>query len=95
MANTTPTPNHGNCNSQASVGITVPFSDINQPGCYVCNRTGQLIRVPDDVVTPGRAPVLDIVGTKPLLLTKISDNPFVPLTEARFLACNSDLHVTF
>ncbi len=95
MANATRTDNHQSCGTQTSVGATVPLSDVNQPGCYVCNCTGQLIRVPDNAAAPGQAPALDIVGANPLLLTKISDNPFVPLAEARFLACNSDLHVTF
>lgn len=95
MANATQTGNHGSCNTQTCVGTTVPFSDLKQAGCYVFNLSGQLVRVPDEAAAPERAPGMDIIGSRPLLLTKISDNPFVPLTEARFIACNFDLHVTF
>ena len=95
MANTTPTGNHGSCNTHTRVGATVPFSNVNQAGCYVFNCSGQLMRVPNEAAVPGRAPVLNIVGSEPLLVTKISDDPYVPLTEARLLACNFDLHVTF
>ncbi len=95
MANAAPTGNHGSCNTPTRVGTTVEFSKLNQAGCYVFNWSGQLMRVPEEAAAPGGAPVVDIIGSKPLLVTKISDDPFVPLTEARLLACNFDLHVTF
>ena len=88
-----------NCNTQAdyctSFGSTVPFDKINDPGCYVCNWSGHLLRVPDDGVAPGRSPLINVIGKEPLVVTKISDNPFIPLTKARMVACNLDIAVNF
>jgi len=88
-----------NCNTQvdtcAGFGSTVSFDKINEPGCYVCNWTGHLLRVPDDGIAPGRSPLINVIGNEPLFVTKISDNPFIPLTKARMVACNLDIAVNF
>jgi hypothetical protein len=76
-------------------GTQFPFEAINEPGCYVCNWSGHLLRVPEDGVAPGRSPMLNIVGTTALYVTKISDNPFIPVTKAKMLASNLDLAVNF
>jgi hypothetical protein len=87
------------CNTQTDsctpYGSTVPFDKINEPGCYVCNWSGHLLRVPDDGIAPGRSPLINVIGSEPLFVTKISDNPFVPLTKARMVACNLDIAVNF
>ena len=74
---------------------TIPFDQINEPGAYVCNWSGHLLRVPNDGVTAGRSPLLNIVGPQPLFVTKISDDPYVSITKARLLACNCDVNVNF
>ena len=74
---------------------TIPWDNINEPGTYVCNWSGHLLRVPEDGVTPGRSPLVSIVGQDPLFVTKICDDPFVPLTKARLLASNFDIMVNF
>ncbi len=76
-------------------GTCVPFESIQEPGCYICNWSGHLVRIPDDGVTPGRSPMVAIVGNEPLFVTKICDNPFVTATKARLLASNFDLPVNF
>ena len=78
-----------------TVGTTIPFDAINAPGAYICNWSGHLLRVPEDGVTPGRSPLVNIVGCDPLTVTKISDNPFITLTKAKLLASNWDLNVNF
>ena len=75
--------------------MVVPFDQINEPGCYICNWSGHLLRVPQDGVQPGRSPLLSIIGCEPVFVTKISDNPFIPLTKARLLAANWDVNVNF
>jgi len=77
------------------LGSTVPFEAISEPGSYICNWTGHLLRVPDDGVAPGRSPMITIVGPEALYVTKISDNPFITVTKARLLAANFDLSVNF
>ena len=76
-------------------GTQIPFEAINQPGSYICNWSGHLLRVPEDGVAPGRSPLINIVGQDQLFVTKISDNPFVTVTKARMLACNCDVAVNF
>jgi len=76
-------------------GTQIPFEAINDPGCYVCNWSGHLIRVPDDAVKPGRSPLLSIRGQEQLFVTRISTDPFIPLSKARMLAADCDVSVNF
>lgn len=76
-------------------GTCIAFDSIQEPGAYVCNWSGHLVRVPQDGVTPGRSPMINICGVEPLYVTKICDNPFVTSTKARLLASNFDLPVNF
>ena len=85
------TTNQNNC----CAGTTIPFEGINAPGCYICNWSGHLVRVPEDGVAPGRSPMLNIIGSEQLFVTKISDNPFITLTKARLVASNFDCAVNF
>lgn len=91
---TTGTPAAGTITSNA-VGATIPFEGIHEPGCYVCNWSGHLLRVPEDGVALGRSPLINIVGNEPLVVTKLSDNPFISVTKAKMVACNLDCHVNF
>ena len=76
-------------------GKQIPFEAINEPGCYICTWSGHLLRVPEDSIKPGRSPMLDLVGTTPLFVTKISNDPFVPASKARLLAAQCDVQVNF
>ena len=81
--------------NNAAIGTKIPFEAIQESGCYVCNWSGHLLRIPEDGVAPGRSPLLTIVGCDPLFVTKISENPYMPLTKAKVVASNYDLHVNF
>ena len=76
-------------------GAQVPFESINEPGCYVCNWTGHLMRVPEDAIKPGRSPLMSITGTEPLFVTKISCEPFLAISKAKMLAADYDVVVNF
>ena len=76
-------------------GTTLAFDSISEPGAYICNWSGHLLRVPDDAVAPDRSPLINMIGCEPLFVTKISSNPFVSVTKAKLLACNADVHVNF
>ncbi len=78
-----------------SIGMELPFASINEPGCYICNWSGHLVRVPEDGVKPGRSPLLTILGSDPLFVTKISCDPYVPVTKARLQAAQCDVVVNF
>jgi len=76
-------------------GTQIPITAIAQPGCYLCNWSGHLLRVPEDGITPGRGPHWEIAGIEPLFVTLISTDPYIPLTKARMLAAECDLQMSF
>lgn len=76
-------------------GAQIPFESINESGCYLCNWSGHLLRVPEDGIKPGRSPLLSMTARDPLFVTKISENPFVPVSKARLLAADCDVDVNF
>ena len=73
----------------------IPYDNIEEPGTYLSNWTGHLIRIPEDALKSGRSPVIDIRGVEPMMVTKLSDDPFIPLTKARMIAADFDLFVNF
>lgn len=93
MTQTASQPKEGT--NRESFGTQIPFEAINDPGCYVCNWSGHLLRVPEDGIKPGRSPLLDLVSREPLMTTKLSDNPFIPVSKARILAADHDVNVNF
>ena len=73
----------------------MPFDEIHEPGVYLSNWSGHLIRIPPDAVKEGRSPVLEIRGREPMIVTKLHDDPFLNLTKARMIAADLDLVVNF
>ena len=92
---TTPTQSNKYNESTPTAAMTVPFEEIQEPGCYICNWSGHLLRVPEDGVAPGRSPLISMVSWEPLYVTKISDNPFITVTKAKMIASNLDCNVNF
>ncbi len=89
---THPNPTYDNA---TATGTRIKFEWIQEPGCYICNWSGHLLRVPEDGVAPGRSPLVNMVGCEPLYVTKIANNPFITLTKARMVASNFDISVNF
>lgn len=82
------------CNGPRT-GALVPLDTVDAPGAYVCNWSGHLLRVSQRSFMPEGPLALNIVGAEPLMVTRISENPNVPLTEARGLAGSLGLNVEF
>lgn len=78
----------------ATAAVSIPFDAIRAPGSYVCNWNGYLLRVPPDSISVCVRPI-NIVGSAPLFVTKISDDPDLPVTVARQAAVNLCLRVSF
>lgn len=76
-------------------GSQFPFEALKDPGCYLSNWSGHLIRLPNDGVKEGRSPVIEILGKEPMLVTMLSHDPFLSITKARMLAADLDLPVNF
>ncbi len=81
------------CSAQSTERL--PFSAVRSPGAYVAHDNGDLFRVPDEGLSADHSPLIEIVCTTPRMVTKISDNPWVPISEARRLAADADLYVDF
>ena len=86
-------------NSQVEHGATpgfgtqIPFEAINEPGTYVTNWSGHLLRIPEDALKPGRSPVIEVLGKEQLFVTRISNDPFMPVMKARMLVADCDVVV--
>ncbi len=82
---------------QASVSkafVTVPFGEISQPGIYVTQR-GEMFRVPPESLAEGHSPLLDWTCKEGNLVTRITEDPYTPISKARQLAADADLFVNF
>ena len=96
MAATTTTPRQRDGEHiEAGFGMQIPFEAINGPGCYICNWSGHLLRVPEDAVKPGRSPVVSMKGLETLFVTKVSSDPYIPVTKARLLGADCDVSINF
>ena len=78
-----------------SLGEQIPFAKLTDPGTYLCNWSGHLLRIPEEALRKGRSPVIEILGREINYVTKLSDDPFVPITKARMLAADLDHAVNF
>lgn len=79
----------------ANMGSQCPFHRIDEPGVYVSNWDGHLVRVPEDALKQGRSPVIEILGREPLTVTKLHDDPFLAISKARMIAADLDISVNF
>jgi len=77
------------------LGATLPFDSIYQPGAYVCRWSGHLLRVNEDCMGPGGRPRVSMIGQELLMVTKIDDDPHVPIRTARLRAANANVPVRF
>lgn len=81
--------------SNMTLGAKIPFDGLTTPGAYVCEWSGHLLRVPADAIMEGRSPLIGLFGRQRLILTKISNDPFIALTKARTIAADHDVVVNF
>ncbi len=71
------------------------FADIQAAGTYVTHKTGLLVRVPPDGVNTGRSPMIVVSGRESVLVSRLSEDPWIPTIKARCIAANNDLPVEF
>ena len=79
----------------ANVGAQFRWENVNEPGTYYSHWSGHLIRMPEESLQMGLSPIIEIVGKERMLVTKLSDDPYVRVTKARSIAANLDLEVNF
>jgi len=73
----------------------IPFGEIHDPGAYVNNYTGSLFRIPEEALVKGHSPVMEIVSLTGPIVTKVCDDPWVPISKARLLAADADIQINF
>ncbi|MCH8880761.1 MAG: hypothetical protein IID34_12885 [Planctomycetes bacterium] len=79
-----------------STGPRVLLQDILAPGAYVCHWNGDLLRVLENELPPDELPNLpETTEDQVLETTKVSDDPFIPISQARMAASNFDIDVSF
>lgn len=74
---------------------TLPYNGICEPGAYICRWSGHLLRVPEDSISMENTPLMSVVGSDALLVTKIDNDPYITVTKARLQAANHDVCVNF
>ena len=74
--------------------LTVTFSEISQPGVYVTQR-GEMFRVPNEALAEGHSPLLSWESLEGALVSRISEDPYTPISKCRQLTADADLPVNF
>jgi hypothetical protein len=73
----------------------IPFNDVREPGAYVICDHGMLVRVPAEALMPARYSGISIAAERPVMVERVSDDPWIPIAAARRLAAMQDLPVAF
>jgi len=73
----------------------VALDQITEPGAYVTREGGHLIRIPRDGGSQGDQELLNPPADQTVDVTKISSNPFIPISQARFATAGLDIEVNF
>lgn len=71
------------------------FNDVRDAGAYVAREHGFLVRITREALIPGAFLGVSITSLKPVILLKLSSDPWVPLATARRLAAEADTVVAF
>jgi hypothetical protein len=71
------------------------WNEIQRPGCYLFLESGNLVRVPQDVLAPGDSPLMTLTSVGETRVAKLSDNPAEPISVLRTFAADNDYLVNF
>ena len=74
--------------------LSVPFQNIEEPGVYV-TKHGDLFRVPEEALAEGHSPLMDWESRDSILVSRISSDPYMPISKCRQVAADCDLPVNF
>lgn len=75
--------------------LNVPLEKIETPGCYVSKSNGTLYRIPAEALAGGPTAMIGIVSKDGTLMTKIAEDPWLPINTARRLCANADVQPNF
>lgn len=97
MTTSTMNPTCTNTTTNCNVGTQIAFNNITEPGCYVCNATGHLVRVNDTISsnTNGMNECCSWTGNEPFWFTCVSNDPNCDTNECRKNASNAGVTCCF
>jgi len=75
--------------------VPLTFDAIREPGAYVCHWSGHLLRVHREVNTADRSARTSMVSNQKLYVTRIGNDPEIPLPRARMVAREAGLSIAF
>ena len=73
----------------------IAFEAISEPGAYICNWSGHLLRVPRELSAAHRTARMTLVSNAKLEVTRIGSDPEMPVARARALAKEAGITVAF
>ena len=74
--------------------LTLRFEEIQDPGVYVTER-GAMFRIPPDALAQGHSPLISWESKDSVVVTRVCEDPYAPISRARQLAADADLNVNF
>lgn len=78
-----------------SARVIVPLDALDEPGTYICNWSGHLLRIPEGDLDDSRFAILRDANAQPWTVTKISEDPRISRFQAKALASSFGLNVNF
>jgi len=76
-------------------GLTVPLHALDEPGTYICNWNGHLLRIPEAELDASRFAAIRRADSQPWTVTRLSADPHISRFEARALANSLGLSTSF
>jgi len=76
------------------IGMSCRFSDIETPGFWINNLTGEGYRITEESLQPGHSPVVGYVSVHDQF-TLVNTDPYAPIGKLRKNAADLDLPVGF
>ena len=95
MPTTSSTTNRKALVQAVALATQIPHAKVKEPGTYICNWSGQLLRIPQVALQANRRPQVAVAESEELFLTRISPDPAMPISEARKLAAKCGVACSF
>lgn len=71
------------------------WENINQPGCYVDEASGDLFRIPKEALVTGGSPIVVKESSGASRLRQLSNNPYMPTLQARLMCAQHNIELNF
>lgn len=78
-----------------SVGTAIRLAAVDEPGTYICNWSGHVLRVTEADVESNRFASVPHAAIEPHLVTRISPDPHISRLAAKTLASSFGLATNF